>query len=189
MHLGNTIFPGWYYLYDLRKNPDDILQLDREGLQQSLFESPKWLRTLKSNRAPLIMDSEMALLDESYKILGMSELKKRYNLLKKHKDELSSRIRDIVEEQYSDKQEFNQEELQPEEKIYSLNPSNEERNLMTQFNQDNTTANCNKMYDDLIDLIEKDCQTNLEGTGLENIPADTVRAWKNLCFIYDVIGG
>jgi len=60
---------------------------------------------------------------------------------------------------------------------------------VTQFNQDNTTANCNKMYDDLIDLIEKDCQTNLEGTGLENIPADTVRAWKNLCFIYDVIGG
>ena len=88
----------------------------------------------------------MALLDESYKTLGMSELKKRYNLLKKHKDELSSRIRDIVEEQYSEKQEFNQEELQPEEKIYSLNPSNEERNLMTQFNQDNTSQEKKRIF-------------------------------------------
>ena len=146
MHLGNTIFPGWYYLYDLRKHPDEVIKLDREGLKQSLKESPKWLRTLKSNRAPLIMDSEMALLDESYKTLGMSELKKRYNLLKKHKDELSSRIRDIVEEQYSEKQEFNQEELQPEEKIYSLNPSNEERNLMTQFNQDNTSQEKKRIF-------------------------------------------
>lgn len=146
MHLGNTIFPGWYYLYDLRKHPDEVIKLDREELKQSLKESPKWLRTLKSNRAPLIMDSEMALLDESYKTLGMSELKKRYNLLKKHKDELSSRIRDIIEEQYSEKQEFNQEELQPEEKIYSLNPSNEERNLMTQFNQDNTSQEKKRIF-------------------------------------------
>ncbi len=57
------------------------------------------------------------------------------------------------------------------------------------FNLNQTTANCNAMYDDLIALIEKDCQSNLAGTGLENTPADTVRAWKDLCVIYDMLGG
>jgi len=140
MYLGNTIFPGWYYLYDLRKDPETILKLDRQGLKESLKSSPKFIRTCKSNRAPIIMNSEFALLDDDYKSLGMSELKKRYNILKKHKEELSGRIRDIVEEQYLEKQEFNQEQLQPEEKIYLLTGkiSKEERNLMNQFNQQNT---------------------------------------------------
>ena len=85
MYLGNTIFPGWYYLYDLRKNPEDVLKLDRDGLKESLKSSPKYIRTCKSNRAPIIMNSEFALLDDEYKALGMSEIKKRYNLLKKIK--------------------------------------------------------------------------------------------------------
>ena len=32
MYLGATIFPGWYYLYDL-KNPEEVLKLDREGFK------------------------------------------------------------------------------------------------------------------------------------------------------------
>ena len=53
---------------------------------------------------------------------------------------MAAKIRDIVQEQYEERQEFNQEELQPEEKIYSLTGeiSNEERNLMNQFNQNNS---------------------------------------------------
>ena len=85
MYLGATIFPGWYYLYDLRKNPEEILKLDRDSLKESLKVSPKYIRTCKSNRAPIIMNSDYALLDEEYKALGMTEIKKRYNLLKKTK--------------------------------------------------------------------------------------------------------
>jgi len=78
----------------------------------------------------------------------MSEIKKRYNLLKKNKEELAAKIRDIVQEQYEEKQEFNQEELQPEEKIYTLTGelSNEERNLMNQFNQDNSPTEKKRIF-------------------------------------------
>ncbi|MDC3024733.1 hypothetical protein OA161_00535 [Candidatus Pelagibacter sp.] len=148
MYLGATIFPGWYYLYDLRKNPEEVLKLDRDGLKESLKSSPKYIRTCKSNRAPIIMNSDFALLDEEYKAIGMTEIKKRYNLLKRDKEELAAKIRDIVQEQYEERQEFNQEELQPEEKIYSLTGelSNEERNLMSQFNKNDSPKEKKRIF-------------------------------------------
>ena len=148
MYLGATIFPGWYYLYDLRKNPEEVLKLDRDGLKESLKSSPKYIRTCKSNRAPIIMNGDFALLDEEYKTIGMTEIKKRYNLLKRNKEELAAKIRDIVQEQYEERQEFNQEELQPEEKIYSLTGelSNEERNLMSQFNKNDSPKEKKRIF-------------------------------------------
>ena len=61
---------------------------------------------------------------------------------------MAAKIRDIVQEQYEERQEFNQEELQPEEKMYSLTGelSNEERNLMNQFNQDNSPAEKKRIF-------------------------------------------
>ena len=61
---------------------------------------------------------------------------------------MAAKIRDIVQEQYELPQEFNQEELQPEEKIYSLTGelSNEERNLMNQFNQDNSPKEKKRIF-------------------------------------------
>ena len=50
---------------------------------------------------------------------------------------LANKIKLIQEEAYNEKKEFDQTELQPEEKIYSLNVTNEERNLMDQFNLNN----------------------------------------------------
>jgi len=136
-HLGESIFPGWYYLYDFRKNPEEILSLDIQGLKQSLSRSKKWIRTLKSNRAPIIMKKEMYELDEEYRALGMTEIRKRYNLLKKYKEDLANKIRLIQEESYNEKKDFDQTDQHPEEKIYSLNVTNEERNLMNQFNLNN----------------------------------------------------
>ena len=41
MYLGATIFPGWYNLFDLRKNPEDIL-IDDIGIKLILIG---WLLT------------------------------------------------------------------------------------------------------------------------------------------------
>ena len=108
-----------------------------QSLKEAISKSKKWIRTLKSNRAPIIMKKEMYELDEEYKTLGMPEIRKRYNLLKKHKEEFANKIRLIQKESYEDKKQFDQTELEPEEKIYSLNETNEERNLMSQFNLNN----------------------------------------------------
>jgi len=146
-YLGQSIFPGWHYLYDLRKNPEEILALDTQGLKEALSKSKKWVRTLKSNRAPIIMKKEMYKLDEEYKALGLTEIRKRYNLLKKYKEELANKIRLIQEEKYNDKKEFDQTVLHPEEKIYSLNVTNEERNLASQFSLNNNPKERKNIFD------------------------------------------
>ena len=58
-YLGESLFPGWYYLYDFRKDPEEILKLDTQGLKNALSKSKRWCRTLKSNRAPIIMKKEL----------------------------------------------------------------------------------------------------------------------------------
>ena len=171
-YLGESIFPGWYYLYDLRKNPEEILSLDMQGLKEALSRSKKWIRTLKSNRAPIIMKKEMYELDEEYRALGMTEIKKRYNLLKKYKEELANKVRLIQEESYNEKKEFNQTDQHPEEKIYSLDITIEERNLMNQFNLNNSAKERKNIFnrfknDDLKKLAEMKVFDNYKKEELE----------------------
>ena len=78
-YIGEQIFPGWYYLYDLRKNPEDILSLNINDLKEEISKSKKWVRTLKANRSPIIMDKKYSMLDEEYKEIGYSEINKRIN--------------------------------------------------------------------------------------------------------------
>ena len=57
MTLGQSIFPGWFYLFDLRQDPEKILAIakDIQALTKSISAPKSYIRTLKSNRAPIIM--------------------------------------------------------------------------------------------------------------------------------------
>ena len=66
------------------------------------------------------MDKKYCLMDDDYKQIGIKELQRRYNLLKNHREEFCYKIKIIEEEKYNDKIENQQQELQPEEKIYTL---------------------------------------------------------------------
>ena len=147
--LGDTIFPGWFNLFDLRKNPEEILSLNIQDLKSDLSNSKiKYIRTLKSNRAPIILDKKFSTLDDDYKELGMKEIKRRFNLIKNNKEELSSKIKLIQEEKYNDKQEINQDKLRPEERIYTLNITPKERNLANNFNLNPNPKEKKKIFDE-----------------------------------------
>ena len=155
-YIGEQIFPGWYYLYDLRKNPEDILSLNINDLKEEISKSKKWVRTLKANRSPIIMDKKYSMLDEEYKEIGYSEINKRYKLIEKHREELSHKLRIIDEEKFKDKLDFDQENKLAEEKIYTLNIKNEERKWMNEFNEDHTkrTKAFSKLSNDIKTLAE-----------------------------------
>ena len=59
------------------------------------------------------------------------------SISKTFSSETSGRYASAIFEVAEEAKEFDQTELQPEEKIYSLNVTNEERNLMNQFNLNN----------------------------------------------------
>ena len=58
---------------------------NREELKKRVETSPRFIRICKGNRAPIIMEKENAFIDENYKSLGIKEIERRFNYLKKHK--------------------------------------------------------------------------------------------------------
>lgn len=134
--IGEGIYPGWYWTYDLRKPPEEILSVinDTDLFKKELDASPKWCRTQKANRAPLLMDKKYALLDDVYKDLGMKELERRQKVISKNREDILNKIKSIQQVRLEEKIENDQRKLEPEQMIYKLNPSIEERKLMNAFN-------------------------------------------------------
>ena len=146
--IGEGVFPGWFLMYDLRKDPEEILSIlkDTSALSKEMDASPKFLRVCKSNRAPLLMNKKYALLDKTYKDLGMKELERRQKVIEKNKDEILSRIKAIQQERLDEKREHDQSKLEPEQMIYNLNTSMDERKIMDAFNLADTIQEKKKLF-------------------------------------------
>ena len=146
--LGEGVYPGWYLTYDLRKPPEEILNVlnDTDAFKKELDASPKWCRTQKANRSPLLMDKKYALNDNVYKNLGMKELERRQKVISQNREEILNKIKTIQQERLDEKMENDQRKLEPEQMIYKLNPSNEERKLMDAFNLAETNDEKKKIF-------------------------------------------
>ncbi len=148
-YLGSTIYPNWHYLFDLRQSPEEIVSImnNREELKKRVETSPRFIRICKGNRSPIIMKKENAFkIDENYKTLGIKEIERRYNYLKKHREELSVRLRDLANEKIEEKNQFEQERKQPEENLYGLTISNDERKVMRDFNEAKEVCDKKKVF-------------------------------------------
>ena len=147
-YLGSTIYPNWHYLFDLRQSPEEIVSImnNREELKKRVEASPRFIRICKGNRAPIIMGKENAFIDENYKSLGIKEIERRFNYLKKHRDELSVRLRDLANEKIEEKSQFEQERKQPEENLYGLVITNDERKVMRDFNEAKEVSDKKKAF-------------------------------------------
>ena len=53
------------------------------------------------------------------------------------------------------------------------------------FLADQTVANCEAFYDDLLAVIDEGCPDNLSGSGFEDWTADSVAAAKAFCAFLD----
>ena len=80
------------------------------------------------------MDKKYALNDDVYKNLGMKELERRQKVISQNREEILNKIKTIQQERLDEKMENDQRKLEPEQMIYKLNPSIEERKLMDAFN-------------------------------------------------------
>lgn len=146
--LGEGVFPGWFLMYDLRKNPEELLSIlkDTETLGKALEGSPKFIRVCKSSRSPLLMSKEYALKDDIYKELGMKELENRQKIINKNKEEILNRIKLIQQSKFDEKNDHDQRELEPEQMIYKLNVGMEERKVMDAFNLADSTQEKKKLF-------------------------------------------
>ena len=100
-------------------------------LKLEMKKSPKFLRTVRSNKAPIILDKSYAMKAEPYNAIDESLLKKRAELVKnneKFSQKIITALREIAEEKEQSK---SQEDIYAEESIYTKFTSPKDTNLFS----------------------------------------------------------
>ena len=128
MYLVSTLHPNqcfhpsytsWGYLWDLRRDPEPLLNLTVNQLRDTLKKiSPKALRVLKTNKAPVVLDKQFALKQKPYSDLDLETINKRANLVRNNEN-FCKNIQIINREAAEEKEQTKtQEDLLPEETLY-----------------------------------------------------------------------
>ncbi len=128
MYLTSTLHPNhcfhpsyatWGYVWDLRRDPEPLLNLPVNQLRDILKKfSPKALRVLKTNKAPVILDKQFAIKQKPYSDLDLETIRKRAQMVRNNEN-FSKNIQIINRETAEEKEQTKtQEDLLPEETLY-----------------------------------------------------------------------
>jgi len=118
-HCFHPSYASWGYLWDLRRDPEPFLNMSVDELKANLKKiSPKALRVIKTNKAPVVLDKKFALKEKAYADLDLETIQKRAKLVRSSEN-LCKNIQIINREAAEEKaQTQNQEDLLPEETLY-----------------------------------------------------------------------
>ena len=118
-HCFHPSYASWGYVWDLRRDPEPLLNLPVNQLRDILKKySPKALRVLKTNKAPVILDKEFALKQKPYLDLDLVTIKKRAQMVR-NSENFCKNIQIINREAAEEKEQTKtQEDLLPEETLY-----------------------------------------------------------------------
>ena len=118
-HCFHPTYASWGYVWDLRRDPEPFLNLSVNELKANLKKiSPKALRVLKTNKAPVVLDKKFALKEKAYSELDLETILKRAKLVR-NSENFCKNIQIINREAAEEKaQTQTQEDLLPEETLY-----------------------------------------------------------------------
>ncbi len=118
-HCFHPSYASWGYVWDLRRDPEPLLNLSVNQLRDILKKySPKATRVLKTNKAPVILDKEFALKQKPYSDLDLETIKKRAQMVRNNEN-FCKNIQIINREAAEEKEQTKtQEDLLPEETLY-----------------------------------------------------------------------
>ena len=126
-------FYKWVQAFDLRFNPEDYFKLSLNDLKSEIKKTPKFIRTIRSNKAPVLLHANYASRVEPYSTIASDELFKRAKLIKENKDfcaRVSLTLADIAKE---NKENGDQSDVTPEESIYVKFVNNKENPKMAKW--------------------------------------------------------
>ncbi len=131
LHPKHCIHPvyQWGQAIDLRVDVEALLNLSINELKKEMKKTPKFLRTIRSNKAPIILDKSYGIKEEPYNAIDPILIKKRADLVKndeKFAQNIMTALREIAEEKEQSK---SQEDILAEESIYKKFTSNKDTNL------------------------------------------------------------
>tara|TARA_Y100000741_G_scaffold88084_1_gene65104 strand:- start:184 stop:1614 length:1431 start_codon:yes stop_codon:yes gene_type:complete len=131
LHPKHCVHPiyQWGQVFDLRVDVEPLLNLSINELKKEMKKTPKFLRTIRSNKAPIIFDQSYGMKEEPYNAMDPALIKKRADLVKnneKFAQNIMVALREIAEEKDQLK---SQEDILAEESIYKKFTSNKDTNL------------------------------------------------------------
>ena len=118
-HCFHPSYASWGYVWDLRRDPEPLLNLPINQLRDILKKfSPKALRVLKTNKAPVIIDKQFAIKQKPYSDLDLETIRKRAQMVR-NSENFCKNIQTINRETAEEKEQTKtQEDLLPEETLY-----------------------------------------------------------------------
>lgn len=119
-----------HYVYDLSVNPESLRTLTSEQLIWRLGISPKPIRRLRVNAAPLIMPAEEAPTISSSKAISLEEVFRRAQTLGS-----DSTLRKRLIDAFESAREKREPSLYIEEQIYECFFSRSDQNLLDEFHE------------------------------------------------------
>ena len=128
-HCVHPIYHGWYYSVDLRADVEPLLNLSINELKNEMKKTPKFLRTIRANKAPIIFGAEFGMKAEPYNAMDPNLIKKRAHVVQnneKFSQNILTALREIAEEKEQSK---SQEDIYAEESIYTKFTSNKDTAL------------------------------------------------------------
>ena len=137
----------WPKCFDLKHDPNIYLNLPISDLKEQMGKNPKFLRTVRHNKHPIIMNPSYSKGFEEYKLLGDAKLKERADLIKKNK-KFAENVSLILQEEAEEKEQSkSQEDIYEEESIYLRHTPNEDNKVMTLFHK--------AEWDEKLSIIDK----------------------------------
>ena len=121
LHPNSCMHPvyKWGIAINLSANIEELQKLNYQDLKKAMKKSPRFYKTIKSNKAPIILDKSYGMKVAPYDKLDPSLINKRAELVKTN-EKFSIDVCNILREAAEEKMETSsQEDIEPEESIYS----------------------------------------------------------------------
>ena len=168
----------WGQAIDLRADVESLIKMSINEIKMEMKKTPKFLRTIRSNKAPIILGPEYGMKEEPYNAMDPSIIKQRAELVKnneKFSQNILTALREMAEEKEQTK---SQEDIYPEESIYTKFTSNKDTALFPAWHA--------AAWKDKLKLLDKFEDERLVGFGKkiiyqeasENLPTDIYKSIK-----------
>jgi len=170
----------WGQAVDLRVDVEPLLNMSINQIKVEMKKTPKFLRTIRSNKAPIILGPEYGIKEEPYNAIDKNLIKKRAYLVKsneKFSQNILAALREVAEEKEQTK---SQEDIYPEESIYNKFTSNKDTALFSAWHAAD--------WKDKLKLLDKFDDERLVGFGKkiiyqeapEVLPLDMLKKIKKI---------
>ena len=125
----------WPKCFDLKHDPKIYLEMTIPALKEAMGKNPKFLRTVRHNKHPVVMNPSYGDAFDEYKMLGSEKLDQRASLIKNNK-KFAEKVSLILQEEAEEKEQSkSQEDIYEEESIYTKFTSSEDNKIMPEFHR------------------------------------------------------